>query len=41
MKLKKEFMTLKQGSMTVAEYHDKFIQLSRYAPTEVEEDEKR
>ena len=27
--------------MTVAEYHDKFIQLSRYAPTEVDEDEKR
>ena len=41
MKLKKEFMTLKQGSMTVAEYHDKFIQLSRYAPTKVDDDEKR
>ena len=27
--------------MTVAEYHDKFIQLSRYAPTEVDEDGKR
>ena len=40
MKLK-EFLALKQGSMTVAEYHDKFIQLSRYAPTEVYEDEKR
>ena len=40
MKLK-EFLALKQGSMTVAEYHDKFIQLSRYAPTEVDEDEKR
>jgi len=27
--------------MSIAEYHDKFIQLSRYAPTEVEDDEKR
>ena len=42
MKLKKkEFLTLKQGGMTVAEYRDKFIQLSWYAPTEVEHDEKR
>ena len=41
MKLKKEFLALKQGSMTVAEYCDKFIQLSRYAPTEVDKDEKR
>ena len=41
MKLKKEFLALKQGSMTIAEYHDKLIQLSRYAPTKVDEDEKR
>ena len=42
MKLKKkEFLALKQGSMTVAEYRDKFIQLSRYAPTEVDKDGKR
>ena len=42
MKLKKkEFLALKQGSMSVAEYHDKFIQLSWYAPTKVEEDDKR
>ena len=27
--------------MTIAEYHDKFIQLSWYAPTEVEDDDKR
>ena len=40
MKLK-EFMALKQGSMTIAKYRDKFIQLSRYAPTEVDEEEKR
>ena len=42
MKLKKkEFLALKQGGMTVAEYGDKFIQLSWYAPTEVEDDDKR
>ena len=42
MKLKKkEFLALKQGSMSVAEYRDKFIQLSWYAPTEVDDDEKR
>ena len=42
MKLKKkEFLALKQGSMTIAEYRDKFIQLSRYASTEVDEDRKR
>ena len=42
MKLKKkEFLALKQGSMTIVEYRDKFIQLSWYAPTEVDEDEKR
>ena len=41
MKLKKEFLALTQGSMTIAEYHDKFIQLSWYAPTKVDEDEKR
>ena len=27
--------------MSVAEYHDKFIQLSWYAPIEVEDDDKR
>jgi exonuclease VII large subunit len=38
---KKEFLSLKQGSMTVSEYRDKFIQLSRYAPDEVAEDERK
>jgi hypothetical protein len=38
---KKEFMSLKQGSMSVSEYRDKFIQLSRYAPDEVDEDERK
>ncbi|CAN6347943.1 unnamed protein product [Urochloa humidicola] len=42
MKLKKqEFLALKQGGMTVSEYRDKFIQLSRYAPENVDEDEKK
>jgi hypothetical protein len=38
---KKEFLSLKQGNMTVSEYHDKFIQLSRYAPDEVADDERK
>jgi hypothetical protein len=39
MKLKKqEFLALKQGSMSVSEYRDNFIQLSRYAPTDVADD---
>jgi hypothetical protein len=36
---KKEFLSLKQGSMSVSEYRDRFIQLSRYAPDEVAEDD--
>ncbi|XP_066334271.1 uncharacterized protein [Miscanthus floridulus] len=36
-----EFMSLKQGSMSVAEYHDKFAQLSRYAPNDVAEDREK
>jgi hypothetical protein len=35
IKIKKEFLSLKQGNMSVSEYRDKFIQLSRYAPEEV------
>ena len=38
MKMKKEFLSLKQGNMSVTEYRDKFLQLARYAPTEVAED---
>jgi hypothetical protein len=42
MKLKKkEFTDLKQGSMTVNEYLNSFIQLSRYAPDDVNTDEKK
>jgi hypothetical protein len=38
---KKEFQDLKQGSISVNEYITKFIQLSRYAPHEVNTDEKK
>jgi hypothetical protein len=42
MKLKKkEFQDLKQGSMTVSEYITHFTQLSRYAPNDMDTDEKR
>jgi hypothetical protein len=41
MKLKrKEFADLKQGGMTVNEYPNSFIQLSRYAPDDISLDEK-
>ena len=33
-----EFRALKQGFMSIAEYHDKFAQLSCYAPKEVAAD---
>jgi hypothetical protein len=36
MKLKKkEFLSLEQGGMSVAEFRDKFIELSSYAPEDV------
>jgi hypothetical protein len=42
MKLKKkEFAELKQGSMTVNEYLNAFIQLSRYASDNINTDEKK
>jgi hypothetical protein len=42
MKLKrKEFADLKQGGMTMNEYLNSFIQLSRYAPDDVNTDEKK
>jgi hypothetical protein len=42
MKLKrKEFTDLKQGGMTVNEYLNSFIQLSRYAPDDINRDEKK
>jgi hypothetical protein len=42
MKLKKkEFTDLKLGGMTVNEYLNSFIQLSRYAPDDINTDEKK
>jgi hypothetical protein len=38
---KKEFPDLQQGSKTVNEYLNKFTQLSRYAPDDVNTDEKK
>jgi hypothetical protein len=38
---KKEFQDLKQGYISVNEYVTKFTQLSRYAPHEVDTDEKK
>jgi hypothetical protein len=36
-----EFLALKQGSSSVSEYGDRFLQLSRYAPKDVNTDTKR
>jgi hypothetical protein len=42
MKLKKkEFTDLKQGNMSMNEYLNSFIQLSRYTPDEINMDEKK
>jgi hypothetical protein len=41
MKLKKEFKDLKQGSMSVSEYVTRFTQLSRYAPNNMDTNEKK
>jgi hypothetical protein len=38
---KEEFLALKQGPMSVSEYRDKFLQLSGYAPEDVNTDAKR
>jgi hypothetical protein len=38
---KKEFLSPKQGNMLVSEYREKFIQMSRYAPDEVADDERK
>ena len=36
-----EFLNFKQGSMSVCEYCNRFTQLSRYAPKEVDIDAKK
>jgi hypothetical protein len=38
---KDKFLALKQGPLFVSEYRDKFLQLSRYAPEDVNMDAKR
>jgi hypothetical protein len=38
---KEEFLALKQVPLSVSEYWDKFLQLSRYAPEDVNTDAKR
>jgi hypothetical protein len=38
---KEEFLALKQGPLSVSEYRDKFLQLSHYAPEDVNTDAKR
>jgi hypothetical protein len=38
---KEEFPALKQGPLSVSEYRDKFLQLSRYTPEDVNTDAKR
>jgi hypothetical protein len=37
---KEEFLALKQGPLSVSEYRDKFLQLSRYAPEDINTDAK-
>jgi hypothetical protein len=39
--MRKEFADLKQGGMTVNEYLNSFIQLSRYALDDINTDEKK
>src|SRR3954449_5800227 len=39
--MRDEFRELKQGRMTVVEYRDRFLTLSRYAPDETDTNEKR
>jgi hypothetical protein len=41
IKLKKELLSLTEEGMSVSEYRDRFTQLSRYTPEEVDTDEKR
>jgi hypothetical protein len=38
---KEEFLALKQGPLSISEYRDKFLQLSRYVPEDVNTDAKR
>ena len=39
--MRDEFRELKQGRMTVVEYRDKFLSLARYAPDEINTEDKK
>ena len=41
MIVRKEFLDLNQGPLSISEYRDKFLQLSHYAPEDVNTDAKR
>ena len=40
-RMRDEFRELKQGRMTMVEYHDKFLSLARYAPDEIDTEAKK
>src|SRR5664279_3853187 len=40
-RMKEEFRRLRQGAMSVSEYRNKFIELSRYAPEDTDTEEKK
>ena len=40
-RMRDEFRELKQGRMTVVEYHDRFLSLARYAPDEINTEAKK
>ena len=40
-RMRDEFRELKQGRMTIVEYRDKFLSLARYAPDEINTEEKK
>ena len=40
-RMRDEFRELKQGTMTVVEYRDKFLSLARYAPDEIDTEAKK
>jgi hypothetical protein len=39
--MRDEFRNLKQGSLSVVDYRDKFLTLSRYAPNDADTNEKK
>jgi hypothetical protein len=41
MIVKEEYLALKQEPMSISEYRDRFLQISRYAPEDINTDAKR